>query len=184
MKTEDLSQHLALLSDADREEWKRILIALKECEGDVALLPEHMQLTLANLREKYEGVEVDDGEHQSQNEGAARRTNPSDLPTEADLGTPFSLYVKNVLHRELCVEGESLVVAVNKAFDHKWLPQELKNKEICETKYSQYESEIVQLNQWRNGLAGQQSLDEKTMAVGLAWFMKVYQLKQFLAAQH
>lgn len=175
MNSDELSQNLARLSEADREAWKQILVVLRECEGDIALLPEHMQITLAQLREKYQESESIKSEQQSES------SSPS-LVREADVSTPFSLYVKNVLHRELCVEGETLQSAVNKAFEHKWLPQELKNKEICETKYSQYESEITELNRWREKLAGQESLNEMTMAVGLAWFMKVYQLKQFFQA--
>ena len=178
MNTHDLSQHLARLSEADREEWKRILMALKECEGDISLLPEHMQVTLAQLREKYQEPYDINVERKAKDEPI-----DSVAVSESDISTPFSLYVKNVLHRELCVEGETLQSAVKKAFEHKWLPLELKNKEICETKFSQYESEITFLNRWRENFAGKDTLDEITMAVGLAWFMKVYQLKQFFEAK-
>lgn len=97
------------------------------------------------------------------------------------LKTEFALYVKDMLLRELGEQFSSLKATVSYAFEQKWIPQELQNPDVCETLFERFFSDIEQANQWRYELQGQKvDSSNKSMAVGLTWFMYVFQLKQWL----
>jgi hypothetical protein len=86
-----------------------------------------------------------------------------------------------MLLRELKEDYRDLKSAVTYAYESKWLPQELRNPDVCETLYERFFSDIERANQWRYELQGQKAdASNKTMAVGLTWFMYVYQLKQWV----
>lgn len=100
----------------------------------------------------------------------------------AFLQTEFVAFVREVLNRDWCARGGTLQDAVLHTFEQKWLPDELRDEQICAQLYRRYQRDIDQANGFRQGLAGNQQLvGDKRMAVGLAWFTTIYKMHQLLA---
>ncbi|NVJ61215.1 MAG: hypothetical protein HWE27_12545 [Gammaproteobacteria bacterium] len=186
-----LANHLErlkqLLSEDDLAAFERLSEKLKTIGGDFSLLSESERALIAKMEQKYgdaiqeEAIADADtvlnatpAEPQARTGGAVA---PESLPL---LKTEFAEYVKDMLLREL-PQMKDLKQAVNYAFEQKWIPQELQNPDVCETLFERFFSDIELANQWRYELMGEKvDSNNKTMAIGLTWFMYIYQLKKWV----
>jgi hypothetical protein len=193
--TMSLKQHLErlkqLLSEEDRVRFEQLNQRINQLNGDFSALNEQERAFVAQMERKYgdkiramalehaEEVVADNTNH-VEDEQSQHSVVKDEFPL---LKTEFAEYVKDMLLRELKEEHRDLKAAVTFAYQSKWLPQELRNPDVCETLYERFFSDIERANQWRFELQGKQADENssnKTMAVGLTWFMYVYQLKQWV----
>lgn len=186
-----LANHLEklkqLLSEDDLEAFEALSKKLKTIGGDFSLLSESDKALIAKMEQKYgdaiqeEAIADADtvleatAEQSDKVKGGA--VAPEALPL---LKTEFAEYVKDMLLREL-PQFKELKQAVSYAFEEKWIPQELQNPDVCETLFERFFSDIETANQWRYELMGEKvDSNNKTMAIGLTWFMYIYQLKKWV----
>lgn len=186
-----LENHLdrlkSLLSDEDLKKFESLSQRMSQLGGDFSKLTESELELIAEMEKKYgdeihatavENVEevVDTAEADDVVQDNA--VVPDEFPL---LKTEFAGYVKDMLLRELSDRFSDLKSSVNFAYENKWIPQELQNQDVCETLYERFCSDIERANEWRYQLQGQRTdTSNKTMAIGLTWFMYVFQLKQWV----
>ncbi len=172
-----------LLSDEDRVLFEQLNQRIKQLNGDFSSLTQQERDFVAQMEQKYgdqiRAMAVEHVEEVVADEPEERQKVIKDeFPL---LKTEFAEYVKDMLLRELQEEHRDLKSAVSYAYETKWLPQELRNPDVCETLFERFFSDIEKANQWRYEFQGQKTdTSNKTMAVGLTWFMYVYQLKQWV----
>jgi|GEM_PF-1871014 len=186
-----LQQHLeklkSLLSQDDLIEFERLTTRMAEVKGDFTQLTDKELSLIAKMEQKY-GDPIRDETLQTDPSKIAEEVTESGLDTDSQqvvkdefplLNTEFAGYVKDMLLRELGQRFPDLKSAVNFAFENKWLPDELKNPDVCETLFERFFSDIERANQWRKELQGQEAdLSNKPLSIGLTWFMYIFQLKQ------
>ncbi|WP_144394860.1 hypothetical protein [Pleionea sediminis] len=201
-----LENHLgrlkALLSEEDLQKFEALSHRLSETEGDFSLLNESELELIAEMERKYGDqihatavnhasdvvAETNPDFSETESEGNAKETIRDTINENAVvldefplLKTEFAQYVKDMLLRELGSQFPDLKSSVSYAFENKWIPQELRNQDVCETLYERFFSDIEKANEWRYQLNGQRTeSDNKTMAIGLTWFMYIFQLKQWI----
>ncbi len=186
-----LENHLdrlkSLLSDEDLKKFEQLSQRMSQLGGDFSKLTEGELELIAEMEKKYgdeihatavenveEVVDTTDAEGAVQENAVV----PDEFPL---LKTEFAGYVKDMLLRELGDRFSDLKSSVNFAYENKWIPQELQNQDVCETLYERFFSDIERANEWRYQLQGQRAdTTNKTMAIGLTWFMYVFQLKQWV----
>ena len=176
--TELTEQDLALIAQMEKKYGDKIHQSAVENLDEV--VDESKQVPLSDNTSEHEVVDTPDLQAHQQDEPilGVNAVIPDEFPL---LKTEFALYVKDMLLRELGEQFSSLKASVSYAFEKKWIPQELQNPDVCETLFERFFSDIEQANQWRYELQGQKvDSSNKSMAVGLTWFMYVFQLKQWL----
>jgi len=180
--TELTEQDLALIAQMEKKYGDKIHQSAVENLDEV--VDESKQVPLSDNTSEHEVVDTPDSQAHQQDEPilGVNAVIPDEFPL---LKTEFALYVKDMLLRELGEQFSSLKASVSYAFEKKWIPQELQNPDVCETLFERFFSDIEQANQWRYELQGQKvDSSNKSMAVGLTWFMYVFQLKQWLDKHH
>jgi hypothetical protein len=160
-----LNEMLKLLSDEDKVIFERLSQKMKMTGGNIALLSEEERSLIAQMESKYgEKINKTHQEHQ---------TTESVVDI---LEMPFALYVRQILARDLGEQIPEEELAVKFVFENKWLPIDCQDERLIESLFERFESDIYEVNQWRKDLVGIES--DKKMAVGLAWFMVIYQMNQ------
>lgn len=180
--TELTEQDLALIAQMEKKYGDKIHQSAVENLDEV--VDESKQMSSSDDTSEHEVVDTPDSQAHQQDEPilGVNAVIPDEFPL---LKTEFALYVKDMLLRELGEQFSSLKASVSYAFEKKWIPQELQNPDVCETLFERFFSDIEQANQWRYELQGQKvDSSNKSMAVGLTWFMYVFQLKQWLDKHH
>lgn len=162
--SEVLAKMIALLSDADKKVFEQLSEKLKQINGDLAKLTSEELNLIKQMEAKY-------GDKINQTNQQFQQTSELDL-----LEFPFAQYVRQVLARDLGDEFPQEEDAVAFAFNNKWLPLECQNENLVEELFSRFEDDITEINQWRNAMVEVKS--DKRMAVGLSWFMVIFQLNQ------
>lgn len=162
--SEVLAKMIALLSDADKKVFEQLSEKLKQVNGDLAKLTGEELNLIKQMEAKY-------GDKINQTNQQFQQNSELDL-----LEFPFAQYVRQVLARDLGDEFPQEEDAVAFAFNNKWLPLECQNENLVEELFSRFEDDITEINQWRNAMVEVRS--DKRMAVGLSWFMVIFQLNQ------
>lgn len=168
---------LEQMSEDDRKSFLVLLKKLNQIGNDLAQLSTADQQLMRDIgaRNKDLFALLNTEAKEVQTSYAASEINPSFLKTE------FYLFVREHLFKEWCARGGTLEDAVLHAFQQKWLPEELKQTDVCERVYRQYQREIDQVNAFRKEIQGSDSISQdKLMAVGLAWFTTLYKLHQLI----
>ena len=161
-----------VLSAEDLEIFESLSRRINEVGGNLQALSNHDKELIQAMERKYN----DSIREQAINN--VQDVVPEEFPM---LKTEFATYVKDMLLRELGDEFGSMKAVVNHAFETKWMPSELRNPDVCETLYERFFADIEQANQWRAQIQNEQAdLSNKPVAVGLAWFMYIFQLKQWV----
>ncbi len=163
-----LIKMLSQLSEEDKVIFDSLAQKLKTVNGDVSLLSEDDLTLIKNMEEKY-GDKIRD----SQNADSLNSSS-----TESVLDTPFAEQVRQILARDLVNKFPIEADAVNFVFENKWLPIDCQNEELVADLFEKFKQDIILCNQWRNDLVTVE--EDIKMAVGLAWFMVIYQLQQRL----
>ncbi|WP_196138497.1 hypothetical protein [Aliikangiella sp. G2MR2-5] len=162
-----LGQMIAKLSDEDKLIFNDLAEKLKKVDGKVELLSEDDLLLIREMESKY-GSEINKVHEEE-----------SSTPDEIDLlRTGFAQFVRQILARDLVKEFPMEGDAVGFVFENKWLPIDCQDDSLVSDVFEKYREDIIEANQWRDELVSVD--DDKKMAVGLAWFMVVYQLNKRL----
>ena len=170
--TSQLEKLKALLSSDDLLVFETLSDKLRLAKGDLSQLSSEERELIRTMETKYND-KINHAVSQSSTEVV-----PDEFPM---LKTEFASYVKDMLLRELGAEFNTLQLAVDYAYQTKWIPAELKNRDVCETLFERFFADIEQANQWREQFSDtNDALTDKSMSVGLAWFIYVYQLKQWV----
>ncbi|NVK89461.1 MAG: hypothetical protein HWE13_15090 [Gammaproteobacteria bacterium] len=187
-----LEQLKDLLTAEDLVLFSQLTERLMAVNGDFNQLTEQERQLIVKMEQKYgdpirnETLNSDTEQlaQQVEQEVAAKPATEVVQDNHRLLKTEFAGYVKDMLLRELGGQFSDLKSAVNFAYEQKWLPAELKNPDVCETLYERFFSDIEQANQWRLELQGEKAdLNNKPLAIGLTWFMYIFQLKQWVDSQ-
>ena len=156
---------LSALSDADKKSFEDLSKRLKVVKGEISLLSKD-DLKLIESMEKRYGDKIRNVKH---------NTSEKNNSTKAELlDTPFAIQVRQIIARDLGAKYPLEEDALTFVFENKWVPVDCQDKALVEDLYQRFETDINEANQWREELGD--VVTDKAMAVGLAWFMVVYQL--------
>ncbi len=164
---------LSQLSDEDKQAFVALSDRLKEVAGDMSRLTD-TDFELIKLMEKKYSQAINQtvaGESLASNELQVEK-----ISEDSILSMPFTDYVRQTLARDLSQRFPQEEDAIQFAFDSKWLPLDLQENSLIEDVYQRFEADIIEINQWRKDLVTIES--DKKMALGLAWFMVIFQLKK------
>ncbi|WP_444998052.1 hypothetical protein [Aliikangiella sp. IMCC44359] len=160
-----LAQMLEQLSDEDKQVFAQLSQSLKDCGGDIARLSEKERLVIKQMEDKY-GDKIK-ATHQQYEE----------TEEEFDiLDMPFAQNARQILARDLGDKFPQEEEAIAFVFENKWMPLECQKQELVGELFNRFEQDIYEINRWREELVDIHS--DKKMAVGLAWFMVVFQLNK------
>ncbi len=162
-----LQQMIAQLSDEDKVIFGQLATKLQEVNGNVDQLSPQELAIVKEMEAKY-------ADKLSQVQPVSTTE-----PESTDLlETGFASFVRQMLARDLKERFPAEEDAVRFAFQNKWIAQELKDPKLAQKIFDDYSDDISEANQWREEVVGVES--DKGMAVGLTWFMVVFQLHQRL----
>jgi len=170
-----LEKMIAQLSEEDKLVFEQLSSRLKETEGDVSKLSEE-EFSLIKLMEvKYSDklAKINRDSDLEVSVGSTQETNVADI-----LESGFASFSRQLLARDLKVQFPNEEDAVKFAFQNKWLPQDFKDPETVIKIFEDYKEDICEANQWRDEVVGIES--DKSMAVGMTWFMILFQLNSRL----
>ena len=168
-----LQQMLSHLSDEDKVIFAELSERLSAVDGDISKLQESDLKLIADMEQKY-GEQI-----RASHDNTNNQPNTSQSPSmEEILDSPFGQHVRQILARDLVNEFPMEGDAVRFVFENKWIPVDCQEESLVETLYQKYEEDIKLCNQWRDELVAVN--EDKKMAVGLAWFMVIFQLNERL----
>ncbi|MCW8877239.1 MAG: hypothetical protein OQK04_13405 [Kangiellaceae bacterium] len=161
-----LQQMLAQLSDEDKAVFNQLAVRLAEVKGDVNQLSDEDRELISSMEAKY-------GEKIRQTHDKSGSEQKLDI-----LETPFAQHVRQILARDLVNQFPQEEDAVKFAFENRWLPVDCQQDDLIEDIYGRFKEDIKLSNQWREEMVAVEQ--DKKMAVGLAWFMVIFQLNERL----
>lgn len=161
-----LQQMLAQLSEEDKTVFNQLAERLAEAKGDVTQLSDEDRELISDMESEY-GNKIRKSHEQSAS------AQPQDI-----LDTPFAQHVRQILARDLVNQFPLEEDAVRFAFENRWLPVDCQQDDLAEDIYGRFEEDIKISNQWREEMVAVGH--DKKMAVGLAWFMVIFQLNERL----
>lgn len=167
-----LKQMIAQLSDEDKNIFLSLSEKLKAANGRLENLSESDLNIIQSMEEKY-GEKINQVQQEIHNEQVEPELSASDI-----LELPFAQWVRQVMARDLAAEYPIEEDAVNFIFENKWLPIDCQDESLSLDVYNKYQEDVVFANQWRESLVSTET-DHK-MALGLAWFMVIFQLHKKL----
>ncbi|MCF6193957.1 MAG: hypothetical protein L3J46_06455 [Kangiellaceae bacterium] len=165
-----LKNMIAQLSEEDKVVFSQLAEKLNKTDGDISQMSDDELSIISLMESKY-------SDKLSQISATYADSNPNEQDNL--LSTTFASFVRQLLARDLKEQFPHEEDAVKFAFQNKWIPEEIKNKDSASKIFVDYEKDICDANQWREEVVGIES--DKSMAVGMTWFMVVYQLHQKLA---
>lgn len=172
-----LSKMIEQLSDEDKLVFSQLAEKLNQVDGDISKLSEEEIKIIAKMEGKYaDKLSQFEGEESISREFANTQTtieNSSEL-----LESGFASHVRQILARDLKSQFPNEEDAVKFAFQNKWIPEEFKDPKKSLAIFENYQQDICEANQWREEVVGVES--DKSMAIGLTWFMVIFQLNQRL----
>jgi hypothetical protein len=164
---EMLKQMISQLSEEDKKIFSQLAKKMEEVDGDVAKLSKDEMAIIQDMEAKY-ADKLKDVQVSSEQPGS-----------QADLlETGFANFVRQMLARDLKERFPQEEDAVRFAFQNKWVAQELKDPAVAQKIFDDFSADISEANQWRDEVVGVES--DKSLAVGLTWFMVLFQLNQRL----
>ena len=165
---EMLEQMIAQLSDEDKSIFTELASKLESVDGDVSKLSAEELSIIGEMENKY-GDKLSSFQEKSE----VTVESPQEL-----IDSGFGTHVRQLLARDLKEQFPQEEDAVRFAFQNKWIAQELKNTEVALKIFDDFEQDICEANQWRDEVVGINS--DKSLAVGMTWFMVVFRLNERL----
>jgi hypothetical protein len=169
-----INQMMNQLSEEDQSIFSELAIKLNQLKGDVSQLSESDLKIISDMENKYTDKlsSFDDEVIQNQTILDDQTEEPA---SETNLvETAFAVYVKQLLARDLNSQFPKEEDAIKFAFQNKWIAQDLKEVKKAEDVFDLYKNDIGNANQWRESTVGIDA--DKSMAVGMTWFMVVFAL--------
>lgn len=192
---------IAELSETERPIFEALLSRIKALDGNIHALDEDEKAKLAELIANHNVTnqyvsnqnkttlnadsEVGVVETVSAAEAIEQQTisisKVSD--TERPTDTEFGAYLLDNINESLCQGGASTADAVRYAFHNRWMPEKLKDRDVCEELYYRFFDEIELANKSIQQQSPSHANDDTLVAVGLAWFTTLYQCYQLVEAE-
>ena len=167
------------LSDEDKLIFNQLAGKLSEVNGDISKLSKdeidfisEMEAKYADKLSQFERLEIPGKENIN------RPSNSKVGGSKELLESGFAFHVRQTLARDLKSQFPNEEDAVKFAFQNKWIPQDFKELDTVQRLFDDYKQDICEANQWREEVVDVES--DKVMAVGLTWFMVIFQLNQRL----
>lgn len=169
-----LAKMLEKLSDEDKLIFSQLAENLNKVDGDVTKLSDKEMALIKKMEEKYEDklsgfTELTDPVLNQDEDASGSSYSENDL-----LNSGFAEFSRKILSRDLKEQFPKEEDAIKFAFQNKWLPQDFKEDESANKIFLEFEQDISEANQWREDVVGIDA--DKKMAVGMTWFMMIYQL--------
>jgi hypothetical protein len=165
-----LNKMIEQLSGEDKVIFSQLAEKLNAVDGDISKLSKQEFELIAQMETRY----ADKLSQFSDELGSEEKPATSwDI-----LQSGFASYVRQILARDLKEQFPNEEDAVKFVFQNKWLPEDFRNPDTVMQIYENYKQDIGDANQWREDVVGVES--DKSMAVGMTWFMVVYQLNERL----
>ena len=99
------------------------------------------------------------------------------------MDTEFGAYMIDHINESLCQGGASTADAIRYAFHNRWMPEKLKNRDICEDLFYRYYDDIEAANKGIQDNSPSHANNDTVVAVGLAWFTNLYRCYQLVEAE-
>ncbi|RLA05704.1 MAG: hypothetical protein DRQ47_00445 [Gammaproteobacteria bacterium] len=182
---------IAELSEAERPIFEQLLAKVKSLDGNIENLSADDQAQLAELVARHNQSSAPNIHQQvMDDEFSAAVTSDVDtakISKVTDIQRPseteFGAYLLDCVNQSLCHGGASTADAIRYAFHNRWMPETLKNRDLCEELYYRYQDDIEQANQNINQHASSEANQDPIVAVGLAWFTNLYLCYQLVEAE-
>ncbi len=176
-----INQMMSQLSEEDKSIFAELAIKLNQFQGDVSKLSASDLKIIADMENKYADklLPFDSDIIQSQPTQSHTDFDANLAKVTSDfnlLETAFTSYVKRLLARDLSTQFPKEEDAINFAFQNKWIAQDLKEIKNANEIFDLYKSDIGNANQWRESVTGVDA--DKSMAVGMTWFMVIFALQK------
>ena len=165
-----LNKMIEQLSDEDKLVFGQLANKLNAVDGDISKLSKQEFEMIAQMETKY-------SDKLSQFKGEFP---PEEISGDSKdiLESSFASHVRQILARDLKEQFPNEEDAVKFAFQNKWLPEDFRNPDSALQIFEDFKQDIGDANQWREDIVGIDS--DKSMAVGMTWFMVLYQLNERL----
>ncbi|MCP3674402.1 MAG: hypothetical protein GY829_08020 [Gammaproteobacteria bacterium] len=179
---------LSDLSESERLTFESLLSKLELVNGDIKALSEEEQLQLAELASAH-ADNRNDHYIQSENISAAETSEKQTATiskvseTMRPMETEFGAYMIDNINESLCQGGASTTDAIRYAFHNRWMPDKLKNRDICEDLFYRYYDDIEAANKGIQENSPSNANNDTVVAVGLAWFTNLYRCYQLVEAE-
>ena len=186
---------IAEFSAAERPTFEKLLAKLELLDGNLQDLSEQEKEQLAQLAaihkasKKQSQLQADERLDEGNSLSAAETSeeyrvkisNVSEThrPTE----TEFGAYLLENINESLCQGGASTADAIRYAFHNKWMPEKLKNRDVCEDIFYRYNEDIELANLAIQKNSPSHANNDTVVAVGLAWFTNLYLCYQLVEAE-
>jgi len=165
-----LNKMIEQLSDEDKVLFSQLAEKLNAVNGDISKLSKQEFELIAQMETKY-GDRL--SEFSDDLSGEDSSVDAADI-----LESGFASHVRQILARDLKEQFPNEEDAVKFAFQNKWIPDDFRDPKTSSQIFDDFKQDIGQANQWREDVVGIES--DKGMAVGMTWFMVVYQLNERL----
>jgi len=170
---------LEQMSEVDREAFLLLLSKLRRVNNDPEQLSTEDKALMRDIGQRNSALMQLLSPTQPATPESPRYAH-SEVST-AILKSEFYLFVREHLLAEWCVHGGSLEDAVLHAFQQKWLPEMLKDADECQKVFARFQRDIEAANAFRKSVQnGEAIVEDKKMAVGLAWFTTLFKLHQLI----
>ena len=177
------------LSESEKQIFEKLLTRVQELKGDMSQLSPEEQSQLSQLMSTHHSEE--DAKTQlefdtvSAAETSEKQTSIVSNVSEVlrPMETEFGAYLIDAINESLCQGGASTADAIRYAFHNKWMPDKLKNRDICEDLYYRFIDDIELANQGIGEQSTSHSNNDTVVAVGLAWFTNLYRCYQLVEAE-
>jgi len=172
-----LNKMIGKLSDEDKLIFNQLADKLKAVDGDISKLSKSEFDLISTMESKYTD-KLSEFESEVKLDRAEDNMESSKSNTDDLLLSSFASHARQILARDLKSQFPKEEDAVRFAFQNKWLPEDFKESESALQLFEDYKQDICEANQWREDVVGVES--DKRMAVGLTWFMMIFQLNERL----
>jgi hypothetical protein len=178
---EVLSKMVEQLSGEDKLIFSRLAKKLNDVKGDISKLEPSELKIITQMESKYSDKlsQFNEPALSNLNETEAVSNSKTFNDSNVDLlETGFAAHVRQVLARDLKSQFPNEEDAVKFAFQNKWIPQDFKETDKALQIFEDYKQDICDANLWREEVVGVES--DKSLAIGMTWFMVIFQLNQKL----
>ncbi len=176
---------LATLSAPEKKIFKHLLARLTQLNGKIEEFSDIEKQQLIELARNHQEVLSESGFNLTEKVSDSISADVSPVTESSSvsdtesfssiLENEFGIYVLEKINDSLCKGGAGTADAIRYAFHNKWMPDNLKNRDICEELYYCLYDDIEKLNEniQQNTVSGANM--DTVVAIGLAWFTTLYQ---------
>ena len=163
------------LSAEDQIVFSKLAEKLKETNGDLSKLSKGDLVLVEKMENKYASkLKTFEKDIVAESTSLPLKAERDMIGNESLLTSGFASHARQILARDLKSRFPVEEDAVRFAYQNKWLPEDFKDPKLALQIFENFQDDICEANHWRDDLVGVES--DKGLAVGLTWFMVIYQL--------